>query len=135
MISRRMAGLIVLAAVLPGLAAACALFDANDEPRRNDVGGAELRFEIVAVDDEFDRDEIVVPANTRVTIVLDNRDEGVVHNFSVYESRDMRREIFLGELFAGVGTREYTFETPQRGSYPFRCDVHPVDMVGTLTVE
>ncbi len=40
----------------------------------------------------------------------------------------------MGEIFSGVAQMESTFTTPGPGTYFFRCDVHPVTMVGTVVV-
>jgi plastocyanin len=42
----------------------------------------------------------------------------------------------VGDLANGGQTVELTWTVPSaRGTYRFRCDVHPVEMVGTITVE
>jgi plastocyanin len=43
-------------------------------------------------------------------------------------------EVFKGEIFPGVETRDYQVPALAAGEYPFVCTVHPT-MTGTLTAE
>ncbi len=73
---------------------------------------------------EFDTDEIVLAAETEVTIVLTNEDS-VPHNVAIYTDETQAEPIFEGEIFPGPDTREETFTAPAPGTYYFHCDVHP----------
>lgn len=97
------------------------------------AAGAEPRSEIdvVANDLEFDTETIVVSAQAQVTIELQNQDDGVLHNLSVYEEEGSRDDLYQGELFSGRDSRIYTFSVPEVGVYFFKCDAHP-DMNGAL---
>ena len=95
-------------------------------------GNANGELAIVAEDNLFNKEELTAPANTEVSLEFDNQDAGVLHNVSVYRSSDAQEVIFRGELFPGVETRTYNFETPESGEYFFRCDVHPDTMTGTF---
>jgi plastocyanin len=90
-------------------------------------------FNIKSANLAFDTKTITLPANTEVTIVYANEDAGVLHNVAIYKSSSARDRVFVGELFLGVDTRSYTFKTPGRGTYFFRCDSHP-DMNGSVVV-
>jgi plastocyanin len=79
---------------------------------------------ITAKDLEFDRDTLVVPAGSEVTITLRNRD-GATHNLAVYAEKGASANLFRGDLFAGDDTKEYRFQSPGAGVYYFRCDAHP----------
>ncbi|HXH23398.1 MAG TPA: cupredoxin domain-containing protein [Dehalococcoidia bacterium] len=86
----------------------------------------------------FDKRTLTAPANTRITVRLTNEDSGVLHNIAFYRNRQATQRLTpdsVGELFAGPATRDLTFTTPARGSYFFRCDVHPDTMTGTFTVQ
>ena len=65
---------------------------------------------------------------------MNNQDAGILHNFSLYATSSASQRIYMGELHTGPGSFDYTFTTPQAGSYFFRCDAHPDTMTGTLTV-
>jgi plastocyanin len=80
---------------------------------------------------KFNTDTIVVPANTPVTITLDNQDGGTLHNVSVYLSAEGEGDIFKGELFEGDEMRDYAFTSPEAGVFFFKCDAHP-DMNGAF---
>jgi plastocyanin len=84
----------------------------------------------------FDKSEITVPAGAAVTIVFNNKDSGVPHNFAAYESSKAQTVIFKGEIITGPTTIEYKFTAPTTlGAYFFRCDVHPVTMIGKFVVK
>lgn len=90
---------------------------------------------IVAVDRLFDLETITVPEGSRVTITLQNEDADP-HNIAIYESRAAEEEIFVSETIAGRGTEtKGSFDAPPEGEYFFRCDVHPVTMIGDFIVE
>ncbi|HXF71061.1 MAG TPA: cytochrome c oxidase subunit II [Actinomycetota bacterium] len=95
---------------------------------------AELR--ITAERIAFDRSCLAVPADTPVTLTLDNRDQGIPHNLSVARDEGFTDVVFSGEIFSGPGSRTYRLGPLPAGTYFFRCDVHPVPaMSGTFIVE
>jgi plastocyanin len=98
-------------------------------------GGAEDALEITAKNLKFDESTLTAPANTAVTIVFHNEDQGVQHNLSVYQGEAAAQSVFKGELTTGATDTRYEFTTPGPGSYFFQCDVHPDTMKGTLVVE
>jgi len=89
---------------------------------------------------KFDTTDVTVPAGQTVTLTADNRDAGILHNWAVYESREVAESegpsaaIALTEICVDC-TETITFEPPPPGDYFFRCDVHPIQMVGTFVVE
>jgi plastocyanin len=126
---------LLFALAVPALAAvALAACGDDDAGPTGGLGGADLstELELVARNILFDTNRLEAPANTTITLTLDNRDAGVLHNFALYRGRDAREPIFRGDLFAGVETKEYEFRTPRAGSYFFRCDVHPDTMTGSF---
>ncbi len=88
----------------------------------------------------FDTTDVTVPAGQTVTLTADNLDPGIIHNWAVYESREVAESegpsaaIALTEICIDC-TETITFEPPPAGDYFFRCDVHPIQMVGTFIVE
>ncbi|MGH2753512.1 MAG: cupredoxin domain-containing protein [Actinomycetota bacterium] len=83
---------------------------------------------VVAENTAFDVTEIEIKAQAENTITLDNRDP-LDHNISIYPDQQaglgFENAIFEGDIVAGPGTIDYTFEGPEKGEYHFQCDVHP----------
>jgi plastocyanin len=109
--------------------------DDNDVNDVNDVTPTNgVVLEIAAENEfEFTEDELRAPAG-EITIVFDNRDEGILHNIAIYPSQDDLATV-LGstELTEGPDVQELTIEL-EAGEYYYNCQVHPA-MDGTLIVE
>jgi plastocyanin len=86
----------------------------------------------------FDKSELTIPADTYVTITVNNTDDGVPHNFAVYWSKQDAEAgappLASTEICAGPCKRVVNLRLPA-GQYFFRCDVHPQEMTGQLTVQ
>jgi plastocyanin len=90
---------------------------------------------IVAQNLRWDRDTITANAGLDVTVTMDNRDAGVLHNIAFYTNRSASQKIFGSEIVAGPAMQTSTFPAPASpGNYFFRCDVHPDTMTGTFVV-
>ena len=85
-------------------------------------------FTIVAEDLRFDLDRIVVPAGVEVTATIENRDEGIGHNFSVALD-DGQAET---EVEAGPVTQTLRFTVNEPGEHDFVCDPHVGSMKGVV---
>jgi outer membrane protein assembly factor BamB/plastocyanin len=98
-------------------------------------GGQHATVTVSAKDMKFSTDAIRVAAGTQVTIAFTN-DDSLPHNIAVYRDQTAQQAIFVGKLIAGPGgTITYEFQAPSdRGTYFFRCDVHPW-MNGQFIVE
>src|SRR3972149_11778864 len=110
---------------------------AATSPTGGGAGGGTTELELVAEFTSYDPTELTAPAGADVTIVFDNDDPDVQHNFSLFESEDaLDNSIFEGEIITGVETTEYVFTAPEEpGTYFYRCDVHPTEMTGDFIVE
>jgi plastocyanin len=97
-------------------------------------GPGENTVALVAQGIAFDKTDLTVASGGPVTIDFDNQDANTPHNVSVYADEAGTQSIFAGDLVTGPAKAEYTFDAPPPGSYFFRCDVHPDQMHGTLTV-
>jgi plastocyanin len=123
---------LLLSAVIvaASLVAACGGGSAASTPEQTPAASVQ----ITAHNLSYDKNTIVVPANTQVAVTLDNQDQGVTHNFGVYDTSAATTTIFAGELTTGPATQTYTFTSPAPGTYYFRCDVHPTTMHGDFVV-
>lgn len=84
----------------------------------------------------FDTGNITVPAGAGVTVNFDNQDQGIPHNFAVYDTPAAANMIFKGDIIVGPRKIVYTFIAPTKpGTYFFRCDVHPTTMTGQFIVK
>jgi plastocyanin len=95
---------------------------------------------IVASGIKFNLEQLTFPAETEVTVEFDNRDVGVPHDFTVWESEaaatanDASKKIANTNQITGVAKDAVTFETPAPGEYFFNCTVHPTAMFGPAEV-
>lgn len=93
--------------------------------------------EISAFNIAFDTDTITVNADGQVRLRFNNEEE-VDHNIAVYTSSSELTEVSpgsVGLIFRGPAIDDTVFDIPTVGEYFFRCDVHPVQMTGTFTVQ
>lgn len=92
-----------------------------------------LDASLVAQSFVFDEACIAVPADTPFTINLDNRDRDAPHNVSIWAQGE-KEALFAGATISGPGQITYDVHALRKGTYEFRCDVHPGTMTGTLAV-
>lgn len=134
---------IALAGVLPlgvGALVAGGVIETTDErvaERECHYCVPEDAVEIVAMNIEFEPQEVTLPAEGEVSILFRNQDRNIPHNVAIYPESEEQpatdQPVFKGEVFDGVDQMVYTFEAPdeQTGTYYFMCDVHP-QMLGTV---
>ncbi len=117
---------VAVALVVAGGLAACGDDDGevSHEPVPDDPDAV-----VVARDMAFDQDEVHVPAGQPVTIVIDNRDEGVNHNIHIEHAPEPDRT----PLESGRSRQALTVDLDP-GEYTFVCDLHP-NMHGKIVVE
>jgi plastocyanin len=73
--------------------------------------------------------------STNVTIHFSNQDANTPHNVAVFNgSGPNAPPILHGDVITGPATTDYSFSLPGPGTYYFHCDVHPVQMTGTITL-
>ena len=73
--------------------------------------------------------ELQVPSDTPFTIKFENNDAGIPHNIDIKDASG--GDVFVGEIFPGVATKDYPIPALAAGTYNFLCTVHP-NMVGTI---
>jgi plastocyanin len=89
-------------------------------------------IQLIAASLQWNTRSISATANQPVTVQMDNRDAGVLHNVSLYRDQARSQRVFVGELHTGPGIKVYTFTAPAPGNYFFVCDVHPDTMTGSF---
>ena len=120
---------------------------AADAPEHEEPGGGEPGKEedeapppkngatvaIAAQALEFDAVEISLPAGEPAIVSLDNQDDGIPHNLSIYTEQG-GESLFEGEVVTGPTQIDYEVPPQEPGEYFFQCDIHPTTMTGTVTV-
>lgn len=84
----------------------------------------------------FASTELEVEAGQQVTVRYTNESK-VPHNVSFYEGADADAPLLaqIGTVTGPDAIGEVTFTAPETpGTYFFRCELHPLQMTGTLTV-
>lgn len=96
-----------------------------------------ITINLIAQNLAFNLSTLTVPAGTNVTINFDNRDAGILHNFSLFNNSNASPPaIFQGQTITDSATITYTFTAPNApGTYFFRCDIHPTTMTGSFIVQ
>jgi plastocyanin len=100
--------------------------------------GKKAVLDVVAQNIAFDPTCLIAPAGAPFTINFDNKDTGAAgtHNVDVYDKNPADGGTSLAALVPKPGP----FQEPlnvgalDAGSYYFQCDVHPLQMFGTLAV-
>jgi plastocyanin len=92
---------------------------------------------VVAQGIAFEQTSLTIHTEGRVVLHFVNRDAfPIIHNVAVYQDeRALPPPVYFGPAVAGVGTRTYTFDVRPGRTYFYRCEFHPQQMTGTLTVE
>ena len=83
----------------------------------------------------FDKDCLAAAAGKPFRLKFDNQDAGVSHNVAVFPNESASgAPLFTGQVVVGPSVITYDVKPLPKGSYFFRCDVHPTQMTGTFTV-
>ena len=93
------------------------------------AGPQPVTVNISAMNIVYSTAAISVPANTQVTVVFNNTDTSVPHDFGVTIPGVAHTDICNGPC-----TDSITFNSGSAATYQFQCSVHP-EMLGTFTVQ
>jgi cytochrome c oxidase subunit 2 len=97
-------------------------------------GAAGQAVDITAEGVKFTQTAVTAPADKPFQIHFDNKDPATPHNVAIHEGSPTGAEVFKGEIFPGVATKDYAVPALKAGTYAFVCTVHPT-MTGTMTVQ
>lgn len=98
----------------------------SDDDTEADAGSSPAKtVNVEAANFTFDPTAIELVAGEAVTFVVKNGDQ-VRHNLTV-EGMNVDKDVEAGETAEAAAT-------PEAGTYPFRCEYHPAQMQGTVTV-
>ncbi len=127
-------GAVASGAPAPGSAAPGSPAASGGAPTEVPGGGAGGALQLTAQGVNFDKKDLVAPANTPFKLTFVNNDGGIPHNVAIHKDSPTGAEVFKGEIFSGVATKTYDVPALPAGTYGFVCSVHPT-MTGTLTVK
>jgi mono/diheme cytochrome c family protein len=90
---------------------------------------------IIAAGTAWNLPQLTGIAGVELTVNVDNQDEGVAHNFAVFNGGDSEAPLIAAtDIENGPVQQTLTFGPLEAGTYFFTCEVHPGAMDGTLTV-
>jgi cytochrome c oxidase subunit 2 len=89
---------------------------------------------LVAHDISWNSFCLAVPANTPFTVDITNQDDGIQHNFSIYDSFFEKQNFFTSPKITGPASASFDVGPLPPGRYYFQCDVHGPAMSGAFIV-
>jgi cytochrome c oxidase subunit II len=92
-------------------------------------------LQVVAKNISWNTNCLAVNAGSSTSLTVVNDDDGIDHNFAVYNSVDRTTRFFQTGRFAGVATKSFTLQSLPPGHYYFQCDVHGPAMSGVFIVK
>ena len=121
--SHRTVRRLLVAVALVGLVAACGGDDEVAEGPADPV----TELTITSTKTAFDIEHFKVPVGEEITITYVNDDDGISHNFNLKGVEGGKTD-----LERGPDRKKATFTIDEPGEYEYLCDVHPVQMKGTI---
>jgi plastocyanin len=119
----------VLAVVAACLSALIGCIGSEGRPSEN--AGA-IHVEIA--DMHFSVSQMSATAGRPFEIIVDNREQGIPHNLSIYVDDSAKQPIAIGAISVGPAVDVVEVPSLRRGTYFFRCDVHRLQMTGVVEV-
>lgn len=87
----------------------------------------------IATDNKFSLTQLNANANEATSLTLENNGSAI-HNWRALNVTGTNGQPILTRLLPGGQSETIQFTIAQPGAYEFLCDVHPVEMRGTITV-
>jgi cytochrome c oxidase subunit 2 len=92
-------------------------------------------IQVVAKNISWNTNCLAVAGGTSISLAVVNQDDGIDHNFAIYDSVARTNRFFQSGRFPGVATRNFTLTPLPPGKYYFQCDVHGPAMSGVFIVK
>lgn len=107
---------------------------AAEAPAETPAAGPCEECEIAASGIKFDKDALEVAAESEITVTFNNNDNGIPHDFSVYDAEEPSGEpLEKTPVITGTDTAEMSFTSAPAGeTWSFNCTIHPGSMIGTI---
>lgn len=100
--------------------------------------GPAVSIPVGLIDNAFTPKALTANAGDRVTFNITNNGK-IIHNMHIADasgSFDSKQSVVSApELISAGKTGTLTWNAPAAGTYQFRCDVHPAEMTGVITVK
>lgn len=96
--------------------------------------GASGGLQEVTTDNKFSQTSFTIKAGQQVTLTQTNKGQAI-HDWHVLGVTDSAGKPVATALTQPGQSSKVTFTITKPGTYKFQCDVHPTQMVGTLTVQ
>jgi cytochrome c oxidase subunit II len=94
--------------------------------------GSEIQ--LTAHNISWDKTCIAVLGGKPWKLEIHNLDNDVAHNFGIWQSSALKKELFHTKTLTGPAEKSYTVPVLPPGKYYFQCDVHGPAMSGTLII-
>lgn len=101
-------------------------------------GGGETSFDVTLTDNAFDKTDLNVSAGAVLTVSLTN-EGAAIHNMRIagqdgeFDTND--DAVSDPDMLSAGETATVEWMVPgEAGDYDFRCDFHPTEMTGTITI-
>jgi plastocyanin len=114
----------LVAVTLVAVVAACG---GGDDGASEGPADPVTKLTITSTKTEFDIERFKVPVGEEITVTYANEDDGVSHNWDLKGVEGGKTD-----LERGPATKKATFTVDEPGEYEYVCDVHPVQMKGTI---
>ena len=98
-----------------------------------DHAAAAVKLDVSMTDNKFAPSQLELKAGEATTITAANKGQAL-HNLRIVGLQGASGKDAQTALLQGGQSGSVTLTAEQPGSYKFVCDVHPVEMTGTLTV-
>jgi cytochrome c oxidase subunit II len=91
-------------------------------------------IELTAHNISWDKTCVAVVGGKPFKVEIHNLDNDVAHNFGIWQSSALKKELFHTKNLTGPAEKTYKVPILPPGKYYFQCDVHGPAMSGTLII-